>query len=121
MIVIRMIQRLTADRMDVPVACLRSRSKEWSTVFPRQVATYLCRKLTGMPLAEIGLAFGGQHWATVAHSVSKIEQIVKIGRNKYLLDVIRDVEESINSHYECRRYSEEEIKAHMPATLSPLP
>jgi chromosomal replication initiator protein len=42
---------------------------------PRQVAMYLCKKLTRASLPEIGHSFGGKHHSTVIHSIRKIEEL----------------------------------------------
>jgi chromosomal replication initiator protein len=45
-------------------------------VRPRQIAMYLCRRLTKNSYPEIGRAFGGKDHATVMHSFKKIESLV---------------------------------------------
>ena len=45
--------------------------------FPRQVAMYLCRKLTGLSYPEIGRLFNDKHHSTVMHSVEKIEKMIE--------------------------------------------
>jgi chromosomal replication initiator protein len=42
---------------------------------PRQIAMYLCKKLTNASLPEIGKSFGGKHHSTVIHSITKIEEL----------------------------------------------
>ena len=48
----------------------QKRSRDIS--FPRQVAMYLCRDLTGMSLPKIGQVFGGRDHTTVMHAYDKI-------------------------------------------------
>lgn len=48
----------------------RSRRKE--LVHPRHVAMYLCRELTSLSFAAIGLRFGGRDHSTVSHGCEKI-------------------------------------------------
>ena len=52
---------------------LKERNNSASISFPRQVAMYLCKKLTPHSLPEIGRHFGGKHHSTVIHSIRKIE------------------------------------------------
>jgi chromosomal replication initiator protein len=48
---------------------------------PRQVAMYLCKRLTKHSFPEIGREFGGKHHTTVMHSVDKIDALAKEDRN----------------------------------------
>jgi len=43
---------------------------------PRQVAMYLCKKLTSRSLPEIGRKFGGRDHTTVMHAVRKIDELM---------------------------------------------
>ena len=44
---------------------------------PRQVAMYLCKKLTPRSLPEIGRKFGGRDHTTVMHAVRKVEELIE--------------------------------------------
>lgn len=46
-----------------------------NVVRPRQIAMYLCKKLTLRSLPEIGRKFGGRDHTTVLHAVRKIESL----------------------------------------------
>ena len=48
--------------------------------FPRQIAMYLCKRLTRKSFPEIGRQFGGKHHTTVMHSVEKIDQLISSDR-----------------------------------------
>ena len=54
---------------------LKAQSNKRIFVFPRQVAMYIARQLTGASLQEIGREFGGRHHTTVLHSIHKIEEM----------------------------------------------
>ncbi|MGE3803677.1 MAG: helix-turn-helix domain-containing protein [Gemmataceae bacterium] len=53
---------------------LRSKQRRRSALLPRQVSMYLARKLTTLPLQQIGSHFGGRDHATVLHACRKIEE-----------------------------------------------
>lgn len=53
---------------------LISKSRVRSLVVPRQIAMYLCSKLTDMNSGMIGKTFGNKDRSTVLHSVDKIER-----------------------------------------------
>jgi hypothetical protein len=55
---------------------LTSQRRTMRTVFARQVAMYLAKKLTPNSLPEIGRRFGGRDHTTVLHAVRKIEHLV---------------------------------------------
>jgi chromosomal replication initiator protein len=42
---------------------------------PRQICMYLCKKVTGSSLPQIGREFGDKHHTTVLHSINKIEEL----------------------------------------------
>ena len=53
-----------------------SKSNARRFAVPRQVAMYLCKRLTKHSYPEIGRAFAGKHHTTVIHSVEKIESLI---------------------------------------------
>jgi chromosomal replication initiator protein len=59
------------------VSDLKARSNAKPIAFPRQVAMYLCRKLTSLSYPEIGRLFNDKHHSTVMHSVEKIGHLVE--------------------------------------------
>jgi chromosomal replication initiator protein len=72
------IQKAVAERLQIRQSQLKEKSNTKKVVFPRQVAMYLAKELTGASLPEIGRAFGGKHHTTVIHSIQKIERMRKI-------------------------------------------
>jgi chromosomal replication initiator protein len=72
-ITIEMIQKTIADYYGMRVQDLKSRNNSKSVAVPRQICMYLCKKMTGMSLPQIGREFGNKHHTTVLHSVNKIE------------------------------------------------
>lgn len=77
---INRIQRIVAEHFQVSVDDLKSKKRSANLAFPRQVAMYLCRKLTNESFPKIGIEFGGKDHSTVIHSVEKIEKEIVINR-----------------------------------------
>jgi len=70
------ILKTVAAHYGLRVSDMKARSNAKPIAFPRQVAMYLCRRLTGMSYPEIGRLFNDKHHSTVMHSVEKIERLV---------------------------------------------
>lgn len=71
------IQKAVARYFNIPLLDMLSHRKTGDIVGPRQIAMYLCRKLTPRSFPEIGRAFKGRDHTTVLHAVSKIEELIK--------------------------------------------
>jgi len=69
-----LIQKSVASFFNIRISDLKAKKKNKSFVLPRQVAMYLCRKLTNLSLLEIGEKFGGKDHTTVLHAIRKIEK-----------------------------------------------
>ncbi len=63
-----------AEHFDVTVSELTGNKRSSKIVVPRQIAMYLCRKITDTPLKNIGKCLGGRDHTTVMHGIEKIEQ-----------------------------------------------
>ena len=68
------IVREVARHYGLKVTEIKSRKNSQQIVFPRQVAMYLCKKITDLSFPEIGKHFNNKHHSTVMYSVEKIEQ-----------------------------------------------
>ena len=73
---IEQIQQAVAAHYRLRVDELTSKNNARQIAVPRQVAMYLCKRLTKHSFPEIGREFGGKHHTTVIHSVEKIEALV---------------------------------------------
>jgi len=72
-ITIQEIQKAVAANYKLTVEQLVSKNNARQIAFPRQIAMYLCKRLTKHSFPEIGRAFGGKHHTTVMHSCEKIQ------------------------------------------------
>jgi len=75
------ICRTVALSYKLSVEELKSKNNARQIAVPRQVAMYLCKRLTKHSFPEIGREFGGKHHTTVIHSVEKIESVIRDDRN----------------------------------------
>lgn len=75
------IARTVASHYGMSVEELKSKSNTRAIAVPRQMAMYLCKRLTRHSFPEIGKEFGGKHHTTVMHSVSKMGLLDKDDRN----------------------------------------
>ena len=71
------IMKTVASHYGLRLSDLKAKTNAKPIAFPRQVAMYLCRKLTGLSYPEIGRLFNDKHHSTVMHSVEKIEKLVE--------------------------------------------
>jgi chromosomal replication initiator protein len=71
------ILKSVAAHYGLRVSDMKAKSNSKPIAFPRQVAMFLCRKLTNLSYPEIGRLFNDKHHSTVMHSVEKIEHMVE--------------------------------------------
>ncbi|SEI72753.1 chromosomal replication initiator protein [Dyadobacter koreensis] len=80
------IQEIVADYFKVTIADLKSKSRKKEVVYPRQLAMFLAKEYTDLPLKSIGYHFGGRDHSTVIHSIQSVN---------LLMDETPDVEETL--------------------------
>ncbi len=71
------IQEVVSDHYTVTPQALRGKRRTRSISFPRQVAIYISREYTNLPLKAIGKAFGGRDHSTVLHDYEKIKSLIE--------------------------------------------
>jgi chromosomal replication initiator protein len=75
------IARTVAAHYKLSMEELKSKNNSRQIAVPRQVAMYLCKRLTKHSFPEIGREYGGKHHTTVMHSVEKITEVIKDDKN----------------------------------------
>ena len=75
------IARMVASHYKMTIEELKSKNNSRAITVPRQVAMYLCKRLTSSSYPEIGREFGGKHHTTVMHSFDKIDRLTREDRN----------------------------------------
>ncbi|MFL0250097.1 chromosomal replication initiator protein DnaA [Clostridium neuense] len=76
-ITIESIQDVVASYFNIKIDDFKSARRTRNITYPRQIAMYLCRKLTDMSLPKIGEEFGGRDHTTVIHAYEKISAGLK--------------------------------------------
>lgn len=88
-VTIEQIQKTVSAAYKLTVDQLVSKNNSRQFAFPRQIAMYLCKRLTKHSYPEIGRAFGGKHHTTVIHSFEKIQKLstVDVGLQRSLIEL----------------------------------
>ena len=68
------IMKVVARYYDLTPDQLTTQKRSRDISYPRQIAMFLCRELTGMSLPKIGQVFGGRDHTTVMHACEKIRE-----------------------------------------------
>ncbi len=68
------IQEIVATYFHLKPEELKSSKRTRNIAYPRQIAMYLCRKLTDLSLPKIGEKFGGRDHTTIIHGFEKISR-----------------------------------------------
>ena len=94
-VTIDMIQLEVSDYFNLPLSDFKAKKRTQAVAFPRQIAMYLCRKLTDFSLPKIGEEFGGRDHTTVIHANEKISNDLK--KDPLLEKRINDIIQRIQS------------------------
>ena len=68
------IVKFVARHYDLKVSEIKSKSNSRQIVIPRQVAMYLCKRLTELSYPEIGKLFNDKHHSTVMYSCETVQK-----------------------------------------------
>ena len=74
------IQKVVAEHYDIRLADMTSNRRPRSIAMPRQVAMFLCRKMTRASFPDIANAFGKTH-ATILHACKSIDNRMDVETN----------------------------------------
>ncbi len=84
------IQYAVANYYNLDQNDFKIQRKTSDIAFPRQIAMYLCKQLTGLSLKDIGKEFGGKDHSTVIYAIKKVEEEMKLNPNtKTIVDNIK--------------------------------
>lgn len=74
---------------------IRSSKRTSQISTARKVAAYVVREVTGMPLAAIGMEFGGRDHSTIVYAINNVTTALKKDANlkELVEDIIKDIRE----------------------------
>jgi len=92
-VTIDLIQKKVASFFGIKSSEMRSKKRNKTIVYPRQIAMHLSRELTELSLPEIGNYFGGRDHTTIIHACNKIGNELKNGKEvkKILTKITADI------------------------------
>ena len=85
---------VVSEHFNIPINDLKSSKRNAEIANARQIAMYLCRKMTDTPLKTIGLLLGGRDHSTINHGVDKVSNDVE--NNETLSNTISIIKKKIN-------------------------
>ena len=109
-----MLQRVVAEVFGLHRNDLMARCRTKKVTFPRQVAMYLARKLTGASFPQIGRAFNRDH-ATVLHAYRRVKESLR--QNTALVDALARLTERLRAAHGAEQARRIESIAFEPAVL----
>lgn len=90
---IELVKKAAMKVFEVSKADMESPSKARAVVYPRQIAMYLCRELTGKSFPQIGYSFGKRDHTTILYAHRKVSKALP--ENNELGAHIKAVNETI--------------------------
>ena len=77
---------------------LRGQGRTKDISLARQIAMYQIRRMTSLPLKEIGREFENRDHTTVLHAIKSVEKLVKT--QPETAEIVKDITANINARYE---------------------
>ena len=87
------VKKVVCKYFNIKVSDIESSKRTKDLAYPRQIAMYLCRELTGESLSFIGETFGNRDHTTVLHGCQKISTEIKT--NDSLRDIIDNLQKEL--------------------------
>ena len=72
-----LIIEVVARHYDLSPQDITGKNRSQGIALPRQIAMYLCRRMTSLSTTSIGRAFGGRDHTTVLHGCDRIDEAMK--------------------------------------------
>ena len=92
-ITVELIIKEVARTFSVSEENIRSSKQSAQISRARQIAMYIVREITQMPLSDIGKEFNGRDHSTVVYAVQKVENMMK--KDSHQKEIIEDIIKNI--------------------------
>jgi chromosomal replication initiator protein len=89
------IKKHVCKHFNIKISDIESTKRSRNLSYPRQIAMFLCRRMTDLSLPKIGETFGNRDHTTVLHACDKINE--EIASNEETRDMINKLEEEIRN------------------------
>jgi chromosomal replication initiator protein len=89
------IKKYICKHFNIKLSDIESSKRARKYSYPRQIAMYLCRKMTTLSLPKIGEAFGNRDHTTVMHATEKISKELTV--NESLEEILLKIEDDIRN------------------------
>lgn len=90
------VLKAVAAKFGLKISDLKSDKKNKNLVLPRQMAMYICRKITGDSFPDIGAKIGGKDHSTVIYANNKIKKLVE--EDQKVKRLAEEIEEALKNH-----------------------
>jgi chromosomal replication initiator protein len=90
------IKKQVCKHFNIKLSDIESSKRARKFSYPRQIAMYLCRKMTDLSLPKVGESFGNRDHTTVMHATEKISGELKI--NESLEEILSKLETDIRNN-----------------------
>lgn len=90
----QLIVEVISEHFGISVDQIMSKSRSSDIAKPRQIAMYLCKNMTDLPLNSIGQLLGGRDHSTVVHGIKKVND--EISSDKTFSQTVETIRKKIN-------------------------
>lgn len=90
----QLIIEVVSEHFQISLDQMISKNRSNEIAKPRQIAMYLCKNMTDIPLDSIGTLLGGRDHSTIIHGVNKITK--ELDTNENTRNLIETIKKKIN-------------------------
>ena len=90
----QLIIEVVSEHFQISLDQMISKNRSSDIAKPRQIAMYLCKNMTDIPLDTIGSLLGGRDHSTIIHGIKKISE--EYETNETTKSLIETIKKKIN-------------------------